>query len=71
MNGVPKPGKIKLYTYLKKIDSRIVVARVIYSASSVVERVTHLFVLENQETLAPAHINTLPDTDILPVALLV
>ena len=66
---VPNPGKIKLHTYRKNIASLIVSASAAYSAS-VVESVTHFWVLENQHTHAPAHIIAPPETNLLSAALL-
>ena len=69
MHAEPRPGKIKLHTYRKKIISSMVSASATYSAS-VVESVTHLWVLENQHMHAPAHMTAPPETDLLSVVLL-
>ena len=69
MHIVPNLGKIKLHTYRKNIASLIVSASATYSVS-VVESVTHFWVLENQHTHAPAHIIAPPETDLLSAALL-
>ena len=64
-----KTRKKKHNTYLKNIASFMVSASATYSAS-VVECVTRFCVLENQHTLAPAHITASPEIDLLSVALL-
>ena len=68
-HDVPKPGEIKFHTYRRKIISLIVSASATYSAS-VVESVTHFWVLEKQHKHAPAHVIALPETQLLSSALL-
>ena len=64
-----RSGKIKLQMYRKKIASLNPSAIATYSAS-VEDNVTLFCVLEKNDTQAPAHITTPPETDILSVVLL-
>ena len=64
-----RSGIIKLQIYRKKIVPLISAVKATYSAS-VEERVTLFYVLENNDTHAPAHITTPPDTDCRLVFLL-
>ena len=68
-DGMILLGNIKRQICLKSNYSFTASPRATYSASEV-ERLTHFWVLENQDTLVPPHMITPPpDTDHLSVAL--
>ena len=62
--------QVQRQTCLKNNNYFTASPRATYSASEVIERLTHFCVLENQLTHAPAHIIAPPDTDLLSVTLL-